>query len=225
MKFFFNLILLFFSAKILYAQEVDLNAENDFLKIFVGAGASFSNGYTINDYLSKNNIQTLTPVDLNITTGLSFYNKDVDIDLGYEMFASGKSNDNTKNRVISNGVKLRAYYVLPLFNDIEIGTGFTISYAKRKATLYYSDYILDFNNLENGINGNQITLFIEKAYAGPSFCVKFKETGRNNQQTKLTFSYEFPLNNKQWTTSFYRLENKIYEKNRNLFIANLTFCL
>jgi hypothetical protein len=207
------------------AQVIPEKIENEHFKIFVGVGAMFVDGYEINKYLVQNNIQTITPVQINATTGVSFYNKDVDIDLGYEMFASGKSNETTKNRTISNGVKLRAHYVFPIAKDLEIGTGFNISYAKRKLAVYYNNYNVDFNNLPSGINGNQISLFIEKAYLGPSFSIKFKEVGRNYQQTKITFSYEFPINNKPWESSFVNLQNKIFESKNNQFIVNVIFDL
>lgn len=207
------------------AQVIPEKIENEHFKLFVGAGALFVDDYEINKYLSQNNIQTITPVQINATTGISFYNKDVDIDLGYEMFASGKSNETTKNRTISNGVKLRAQYVFPIAKDLEIGTGFNISYSKRKLAIYYKNYDLDFNNLPLGINGNQFSLFIEKAYLGPSFSVKIKEVGRNHQQNKITFSYEFPINNKPWESDFVNLENKIFESKSNQFIVNVIFNL
>jgi hypothetical protein len=224
MKVFFSLLVIMVSY-LMNGQEIDSASENEFFKIFVGAGASFSDGYEINNYLSKNNIQTLNPIEINAITGLIFYNKFLDIDLGYEMFASGNSNEKTKNRLISNGIKLRANYVFPVFKDIEIGTGFNISYSKRKATIYYTDYVLDFNNLTDGINGNQISLFNEKSFLGPSFCIKIKGVGRNNQQTKITFSYEFPINNKKWVSDFLEFENNIKEKKRNQFVINVAFCL
>jgi hypothetical protein len=207
------------------AQVISEEIENEHFKLFVGVGSLFVDGYEINNYLSKNNIQTITPVQINATTGISFYNKDVDIDLGYEMFVSGKSNDITKNRTISNGVKLRAQYVFSIVKDLEIGTGFNISYSKRKLAIYYNNYDLDFNYLSPGINGNQFSLFIEKAYLGPSFSVKIKDVGRNYQQTKITFSYEFPINNKPWESDFVNLENKIFESKNNQFIMNVTFAL
>jgi hypothetical protein len=207
------------------AQLATEKIENEHFKLFVGVGALFVNSYEINKYLIQNNIQTITPVQINATTGISFYNKDVDIDLGYEMFASGKSNETTKNRTISNGVKLRAQYVFPVAKDVEIGTGFNICYSKRKLAIYYNNYDLDLNNLPPGINGNQFSLFIEKAYLGPSFSVKIKDVGRNYQQTKITFSYEFPINNKPWESDFVNLQNKIFESKNNQFIVNVTFAL
>lgn len=207
------------------AQGVFENSEKEHLKLFIGAGALFVDNYEINNYLSQNNIQTITPVQINGSAWIIFYNKDVDIDLGYELFASGKSNETTKNRTIANGVKLRAHYVFPIAKDFEIGTGFNISYSKRKLSISYRGYDLDFNNLPPGINGNQISLFIEKAYLGPSFSLKFKESGRNHQQTKITFSYEFPINNKPWESDFLNLQNKIYESKNNQFIINISFAL
>lgn len=220
----FTVLLMLFSI-VLTAQNMDIPKEKDFLKLFIGVGASFSNGYEINDYLSKNGIQTLNPVEINANAGIIFFNDDVDIDLGYEMFASGNNNDETKNRLISNGVKLRAHYVIPIHKDIELGTGFTISYAKKKLAVFYTDYVLDFDNLPSGINGNQISLFIEKAYLGPSLSFKVRNTGRNNQQTKVTFSYEFPINNQPWKSDFSKFQNTIHESKRNQFVMNLTFVL
>lgn len=207
------------------AQVIPEKVENEHFKIFVGAGAMFVDGYEINKYLAKNNIQTITPVQINATTGINFYNKNVDIDLGYEMFASGKSNETTKNRTISNGVKLRAQYVFPIAKNLEFGTGFNISYTKRKLSIYYNNYNLDFNNLPSGSNGNQFSLFIEKAYLGPSFSVKIKEQARNHQQTRITFSYEFPINNKPWESNFLNLQNKIFESKNNQFVVNVIFDL
>jgi hypothetical protein len=209
----------------LNAQQKDLDIEKEHFKIFIGAGASFNNGFEINSYLAKNNIQTINPVHINANTGLVFYNEDVDIDLGYELFASGNSNEKTKNRFISNGIKLRAHYVFKIAKELEIGSGFNISYAKRKLAIYYTDYNLNFDNFQNGINGNQITLINEKSFIGPSFSLKIKEVGRRHQQTKVTFSYEFDINNKPWESSFLKFENTIFEKNRNQFIINVTFTL
>lgn len=221
-----TIVLLFFVFSIYSnAQVVSENTEKEYLKLFVGVGALFVDNYEINKYLSQNNIQTITPVQINASTGIVFYNKDVDIDLGYELFASGKSNETTKNRTIANGVKLRAHYVFPVAKNFEIGTGFTISYSKRKLSIYYRGYDLDFNNLPPGINGNQISLFIEKAYLGPSLSLKLKESGRNHRQTKITFSYEFPINNKPWESDFLNLENKIYESKNNQFVVNVSFNL
>lgn len=222
-----QIIGLFFllSTLVLNAQDTLKYVEKDHLKLFVGAGASFGNTYEINKFLSQNNIQTIVPVDINATAGLIFYNDFVDIDLGYELFASGKSNETTRTRVISNGVKLRAHYVFPLFRDFEMGAGFNVSYGKRKLSVFYTDYILDFNELEPSLNGNQFTLFLEKAYLGPSVSFKIKDTGRNFQQTKITFAYEFSVNNKPWHSDALRLQNTIYEKNRKQFVMNVIFCL
>lgn len=219
-----QLLLLVFCLN-LNAQVNDVAIEKEHFKLFVGVGASFNNGFEINSYLAKNNIQTINPVQINANTGVIFYNDDVDIDLGYELFASGDSNEKTKNRFISNGVKLRSHYVFQIMKDLEIGTGFNVSYAKRKLAIYYTDYTLDFNNLPAGVNGNQISLFNEKAFIGPSFSIKIKEVGRRHQQTKITFSYEFPINNKPWESSFLQFSNTIFEKNRNQFIINVSFTL
>lgn len=207
------------------AQVNDYTLVKDHFKLFVGVGASFNNGFEINSYLAKNNIQTINPVQINANAGLIYYGDDVDVDLGYELFASGDSNEKTKNRYISNGIKLRSHYVFQIVKDFEIGTGFNISYAKRKLAIYYTDYTLNFNNLPAGVNGNQISLFNEKAFIGPSLCLKFKEVGKRHQQTKVTFSYELPINNKPWEGSFLKLENKIFEKNRNQFLINVSFTL
>jgi hypothetical protein len=221
-----RLILLLFCLNLnAQANDVAVAVEKDHFKLFVGAGASFNNGFEINSYLAKNNIQTINPVQINANAGVIYYCDDVDIDLGYELFASGDSNEKTKNRFISNGIKLRSHYVFQIIKNFEIGTGFNISYAKRKLAIYYTDYTLDFNNLPAGVNGNQISLFNEKAYIGPSFCLKIKEVGRRHQQTKITFSYELPINNKPWESSFLQFENKIFEKNRNQFIINVSFML
>ena len=207
------------------AQDTLKYIEKDHFKLFVGAGASFGNPYEINKFLSQNNIQTIVPVDINATAGIIFYSDVVDIDLGYELFASGKSNETTRNRLISNGVKLRAQYVFKVFKDFELGTGFNISYQKRKLSIFYTDYSLDFSDLESNINGNQFTLFLEKAYLGPAVSFKIKDTGRNFQQTKITIAYEFSINNKPWHSDALRLQNTIHEKNRNQFVTNIIFCL
>lgn len=222
-----QLVSLFFllNAMFLNAQDTLKYVEKDHFKLFVGAGASFVNTYEINKFLSQNNIQTIVPVDINATAGIIFYNDNVDIDLGYELFASGKSNETTKTRVISNGVKLRAHYVFQVFKDFEIGTGFNISYAKRKLSVFYTDYVLDFDNLNPILNGNQFTLYLEKGFIGPSISFKIKETGRNFQQTKITFAYEFSINNKPWHSDALKLQNVIYEKNLNQFVMNVIFCL
>jgi hypothetical protein len=218
-------LFLFFISFVSNAQDTLKYVEKDHFKLFVGVGASFVNTYEINRFLSQNNIETIVPVDINATAGIIFYNDFVDIDLGYELFASGKSNETTRNRVISNGVKLRAHYVFQLFKDFELGTGFNISYGKRKLSIFYTDYSLDFNDLDSGLNGNQFTLFLEKAYLGPSVSFKIKDTGRNHQQTKITFAYEFSINNKPWHSDALRLQNTIHEKNRNQFLMNIIFCL
>lgn len=216
-------IILFLNSLLIFAQEESSDNEN--FKLFIGGGVLFTNEYEINKYLNLNNIQPITPVQINANAGIIFYNKNVDIDLGYELFASGKSNDKTKNRTLSNGVKFRAHYVFTIAKDLEIGTGFNISYGKRKLIISYKDYNLDFNNLPLESIGNQITLFIEKAYLGPSVCLKIKNTGRNNQQTKITFSYEMPINNKSWNSDFLNLQNKINEKKNKQFVINVSFAL
>ena len=47
------------------AQGVFENSEKEHLKLFIGAGALFVDNYEINNYLSQNNIQTITPVQIN----------------------------------------------------------------------------------------------------------------------------------------------------------------
>lgn len=224
MKTVVSLFLFIFSF-VSNAQDTLKFVEKDHFKLFVGVGASFVDAYEINKFLSQNNIQTIVPVDINATAGIIFYNDNVDIDLGYELFASGKSNETTRNRVISNGVKLRAHYVFKVHKKFEIGTGFNVSYAKRKLSVFYTDYVLDFDNLNPNLNGNQFTLYLEKGYVGPSISFKIKETGRNFQQTKITFAYEFSINNKPWQSDALKLQNVIYEKNLNQLIMNVIFCL
>ena len=210
-----------------FSQKKDtISFEEDYqIKIFIGTGALYNSNYKINSYLERNGIVALNPVEINFTTGLNFYNKTLDIDLGYEMFAGGNSNEITKYRVISNGVKLRAHYVFLNTSKLGLAAGFNIAYNKRKLALFWKDYNVDFGNLEPGINGNQLTIFIEKAFVGPSVSFKIKDVGRRHQQTKFTLAYEFGLNNKQWESDFFNLTNTIRESNTQQIILNVTFGL
>lgn len=210
-----------------FSQERDtINFEEDYqIKIFVGTGALYNPNYNINSYLEKNGIVTLNSVEINFTTGLNFYNEILDIDLGYEMFAGGNSNEITKYRTISNGVKLRTHYVFLNTSKVGLGAGFNFGYNKRKLALFWKDYNVDFDDLEPGVNGNQLTMFIEKAYLGPSVSFKIKDVGRRHQQTKFTLAYEFALNNKEWESDFFNLTNTIRETNSRQIILNVTFGL
>ncbi len=205
--------------------EEGLLVEKNHFKLFVGVGSSFNHSYNINSYLEKNGIIKLSQFDINFLTGFNYYDDFVDIDLGYEMFAIGTSNEKTKNRILSNGVKLRAHYILFDRKNFAFGAGFNIGYAKKNLSLYWKDYEMDFDNLPQGINGNQLSMYLEKGFLGPSICFKGKEWGRNFQQLKITLAYEFALNNKAWESDTFELKNEIREPNTQQLVLNLTFGL
>lgn len=216
-------LLCFFSC---FAQtEALLPVEKNHLKLFIGVGSSYNKDYRINSYLEKNGIIKLSQFDINFLTGLNYYDDYVDIDLGYEMFAIGTSNDETSNRILSNGIKLRAQYILFSRENFAFGAGFNIGYAKKNLSLYWKNYEVDFDNLPQGINGNELSMYLEKAFLGPSICFKGKGWGRNFQQTKITLAYEFALNNKAWESDTFKLKNQIKEPNTQQLVLNVTFGL
>lgn len=219
-------IICFCSFLFSFSQDNIDKLEEDYqLKLFIGTGALYNEDYEINSYLKKNGIVPLSQFEINFTTGLNFYNNFLDIDLGYELFAIGNSNETTKYRTVSNGVKLRAHYVFLNKKTVAFGAGFNIGYNKRKLSLFWRDYNVDFNDLETGINGNQLSMLIEKSFLGPSISVKLKDTGRRHQQTKFTLAYEFALNNKPWESDFFNLTNTIKETNSRQIVLNVTFGL
>lgn len=223
-----NILVLFylltFMPCLAQSQEA-LPIEKNHLKLFIGVGSSYNKDYKINSYLEKNGIPSLTEFEINFLTGLNYYDDNVDIDLGYELFGSGKSNDKARNRILLNGIKLRAHYILFDRETVAFGAGFNIGYAKKNLDLYYRNYEIDFDNLPEGINGNQFSMYLEKAFLGPSITVKRKNAGRNNQQLKFTLAYEFALNNKKWESDNFTLKNQIKEQNSQQLVFNITFGL
>ncbi|SFN08041.1 hypothetical protein SAMN05421741_10145 [Paenimyroides ummariense] len=210
-----NLIVIFLSVIGLtaYGQNEDFH-----FKVFLGAGVAFNNHFEINKYLQKNGFVQMEMGELNATTGFSYFDNNVDIDLGYELFTNAKGNEISKYRTVSNGIKLRAHYEVLKFEKTNLGAGFNLGYSKRNLHLYTKGHQV---NLDEQIVGNQLSMHNEKAYLGPSISLKFKD--RRGDRTKITVAYEFPINNKKWESASFDLKNTIHEKNQARLIINATF--
>ncbi len=190
------------------------------IKLFVGAGAAFNNGFAINSGLKQNGFVPMQPVHANITSGLHFFNQDVDIDLGYDLMVNGDSNDATKMRTISNGVKLRAHYEVLVFEKVNIGAGFNLGYSNTKLSLFHKGHQVNFEE-GSGMQGNQLTMFLERGVLGPSISVRVKERGRHSQGLKFTAAYEFTITDKSWASNYFELEDVIQETALRQFVLNV----
>lgn len=219
-KIFFGIFLLLQVS--VYAQDIN---KNETLKIFIGAGAIFDNNYEIEKYLVKNDFADLKSVQANITAGLIFYNKDVDIDLGYDLAFNSNGNEISKNRSVSNGFKIRAHYVVLNLSKVAFSAGTSFAYLNKKLTVFDSSRKIDLNNLGNPISGNQITLSNQKLYLGPSISSLIKVKGVRESVTKITLGYEFSLNNKDWQSDTFEIINKISEKNNTRVVLNIVITL
>jgi hypothetical protein len=222
----FAILFALFGCVFCHAQDtIRKRAVEEFqLKVFVGAGAAFNNGFGINSSLRENGFVSMQPVHANITTGLHFFNQHIDIDLGYDLLVNGCSNDETKLRTISNGFKLRAHYEVFVFKKFNIGAGFNIGYSNTKLLLFRKGHQVDFND-GTGIEGNQLTLFLERGVLGPSVSVRVKDHGRESESVKITASYELGITDKSWESNYFELENDIRESRLRQFVLNVIFDL
>lgn len=192
--------------------------------IFVAAGSSFSDGFRINNFLSRAGIVPMQSTEFNLMVGAAYYNRRLDFDLAFETFINGGSDDNTRYKTNTNGIKLRAFYQVLPFEKFGFGAGFNLGWNRRKLQLFWKDHAVDFN--DPGVSGNQLTLFLEKPYFGPAIYFKVKGLGHSQQkQLKLTLAYEWGFSDKKWESDYIELENDIFENGHSQLVLNLSVYL
>lgn len=205
------------------AREYDSIANRDSpVRLFIAAGPSFSEGFEINKFLHQAGIVQMQTTELNLMAGLGYFDRYIDIDLAYEANVNGKSDNVTRYKTNTNGIKLRAHYQVLSFKKFGFGAGFNLGYSRRRLELFWKDQEVDFNA---DVSGNQLTLTHDDGYIGPSIYFKLKQRGRRNLgQTKLTLAYELGFGNTDWKAGYFNLQNRINEQRRQL-VLNLAVYL
>lgn len=189
---------------------------------YLSLGATFNNGYNINEKLNASNWPgikyTIPEVGIGYSISGRKFITDLELSVGYINSKAGYSN---RSSIVGLALKVRGQYVPVRTDSFYLGVGGDLSYLTNTVNLYNNN-VININDLQAGYSGH-ISLYNEWLCIGPSVALGLFQT--YDIPIRVNMGYEWMATKGNWTSNFSEVTNSINESGLSRFYAKVTFIL
>lgn len=211
-------ILLTFHYSFFYGQKDTIKNKTN-AELYFGIAPSYYSKIQLNDYLEKNNINTLNqfayPVLLGVNMNFNKFQINDEISISTNM--NYKLTDSkTRLNILSN--RIGASYNLVDNNDIKISFGISYVFSSYSALVYLKSKDLDLNKIDTASSKGmiQLTNFSHNIGALLSFVIKDNSKAK---QTCVKIGYDYAMSVHKWQSEYMNVINSPNERFDRIYIS------